>query len=245
MRCSVTGRPLVKRYFWVQAENSGGYQWKSDVKDVARQRDQHDVHIPRRSRNVSLEVIDDGLPDHGSPDHGSPGDAGPSKQARDQEYDVYGTDSSAHNNNLDTPMGLNTNDRHSTPMNVITVADYPSESEEEMTYIGWEIVRSGRTKSKPALEVELGTPGPGIGSLDHDMYDDYDGQLLGSQVHDDSDKMKASMPAADHTERKSVSPIVIYSVWPDKPRSLQNPSAGLRMLAFAPPRVVLVHHRST
>jgi hypothetical protein len=60
IRCSVTGRPLVKRYFWVQAKNGGG--WKSDVKDVARQRDQHDVHIPRRSRNVSLEVIDDGPP---------------------------------------------------------------------------------------------------------------------------------------------------------------------------------------
>jgi hypothetical protein len=157
-------------------------------------------------------------------------------------------------------MALDTHDRHPSPTNVITVADstptyerettddeHSSESEEEMTYIGWEIVRSGRTKSKPALEVELGTPGPGIGSLDHDMYDDYDGQmpLYGNEVDDDSDKMKASMPAADHTERKSVSPIVIYSVWPDKPRSLQNPSAGLRMLAFAPPRVVLVHHRST
>jgi hypothetical protein len=85
-----------------------------------------------------------------------------------------------------------------------------SDSEEEMTYVGWEKVRSGHTA---ALEVELGPLGPGIGSLDQDMYDDYDEHMpsLGEQVDEESNKAETSMAAAEQTQCKSVSQLL--STW--------------------------------
>jgi hypothetical protein len=141
--------------------------------------------------------------------------AGSSRQAQDQECDVYGTDSVAQYNDLNTPMALNANDRRPAPTSVF--ADSPqtygqevmdeeqgSDSEEEMTYVGWEKVRSGHTT---ALEVEPRPPGPEIGSLDQDMYDDYDEQMpsLGEQVDEESNKAETSMAAAEQTQCKSVS----------------------------------------
>jgi hypothetical protein len=140
--------------------------------------------------------------------------AGPSKQALDQEYDVYETDSFAQYNDFDTTMGLDANDQH--PALTSVFADSPqtygqevmdekqgSDSEEEMTYVGWEKVRSGQTT---ALEVELGPPAPGIGSLDQDMYDDYDEHMpsLGNDTREDT-VANGSMAAAEQTECKSVS----------------------------------------
>jgi hypothetical protein len=137
-----------------------------------------------------------------------------SRQAQDQESDVFGTDSVVQYNNFDTPMGLDANDQH--PALTSVFADSPqtygqevmdekqgSDSEEEMTYVGWEKVRSGQTT---ALEVELGPPAPGIGSLDQDMYDDYDEHMpsLGNDTREDT-VANGSMAAAEQTECKSVS----------------------------------------
>jgi hypothetical protein len=141
--------------------------------------------------------------------------AGPSKQALDQEYDVYETDSFAQYNDFDTTMGLDANDQHPALTSVfadspqtygqeVMVEEQGSDSEEEMTYVGWEKVRRGHNT---ALEVEPRPPGPEIGSLDQDMYDDYDEQMpsLEEQVDEESKKAETSMAAAEQTQCKSVS----------------------------------------
>jgi hypothetical protein len=56
-RCSVSSRLSGTRYFWVQMEDGGGYQWKSEMKGVGkRERGRNNVYIPRRRRSVSPEL---------------------------------------------------------------------------------------------------------------------------------------------------------------------------------------------
>jgi hypothetical protein len=123
----------------------------------------------------------------------------------------------AHRNDLDSPMVLDSSDRHPTPTSQTAMADSPpirrrdfrieeqaSESEEEMTYIEWEKVRIGDTMSKQALEVELRTPAPGTGSLDQDMYDNHDNQMsLGDEELNEA--TDGSVAAADQRQCISVS----------------------------------------
>jgi hypothetical protein len=54
-RCFVSSRVSTARYFWVQREDGGGYQWKSTVKWEAR-RGLNDVHSPGRRKSVSPEL---------------------------------------------------------------------------------------------------------------------------------------------------------------------------------------------
>jgi hypothetical protein len=215
--CSVASRHLAKRYYWVQADHGGPFQWESAGRDDPRRR--ADTYIPRR--NVSRKVRDDSTTSTSDSSCNHAQRAGPSRQAQGQEYDVYGTDTITQDNDLDTLILVDADDQHLTPTSVN--ADLPptygqevmneeqaSDSEEEMTYVGWEKVRSGHTA---ALEVELGPLGPGIGSLDQDMYDDYDEHMpsLGEQVDEESNKAETSMAAAEQTQCKSVSQLL--STW--------------------------------
>ena len=121
-------------------------------------------------------------------------------------------------------MVLDDPDRHPTPTSVsppnhgqeVMDEEQPSESEEEMTYIGWEQVRSGDTISKQVPELEA--PGPSRGFSDQSRYDDYDNHMpsLGNDIREDT-AASGSMAAAEQTECKRVSQLP--STW----SSLINP----------------------
>jgi hypothetical protein len=115
-------------------------------------------------------------------------------------------------------MVLDALDQHPIPTSEVTPAihgredtyDQGSESEEEMTYIGWEQLRTGHTVSKPAVQGKLGTPGPGARFFDqvlHDGHDDHDDQMsFGDSIHEDlNEAIDGSVAAADQKECKSVS----------------------------------------